>query len=145
MKTYSLKKTPQDCCPLNHTTMPSSSRTCSYPNEPRLTHSTPSNIKPAKSSLKNFSRQGKSPFQNPPKQHPSSLSRRRKQGNYDPVKTTSTSIAIPSRMSTSFPSSLTSSTNYEDCWFSPNLMYNGDITTSSSNPKTDGGPPLPPH
>ena len=43
------------------------------------------------------------------------------------------------------PSSLTSLTNYEDHWSSPNSMYDRDITMSSSNLKTDGRPPSPPH
>ena len=145
MKTYSLRKPPQDYHPPDHMTMPSNSRTHSYPNEPWLTCSTPSNIKPARNSLKNTSRQEKSPSRNPPKQCHSSLLKRRKLGSYVPAKTISTSIAIPSRIPIPSPSSLTSSTNYKNHRSSPNSMYDGGIIMSSSNRKTDGRLPSPPH
>ena len=142
---YSLRKPLQGYHLLNHMTMPLNSRTHSYPNEPRLTRLTPSNIKPARSSSKNTSRQRKSPPQNPLKQCPSSLSMGRKLVNYNPAKTTSTSIATQSTMSIPFPSSPTSLTNYEDRQFSSNSTYNGNITMSSSNLKTNGRLPSPPH
>ena len=145
MKMYSLRKPLQGYHLLNHMTMPLNSRTHSYHNEPRLTHLTPSNIKPARSSSKNTSRQRKSPPQNLLKQCPSSLSIGRKLGNYNPAKTTSTSIATQSTMPIPFPSSPTSLTNYEDRQFSSNSTYNGNITMSSSNLKTNGRLPSPPH
>ena len=145
MKTYSPRKLPQNYHPLNHTTMPSNSRTHSYSNGPKPTCSTPLNIKPAKSLSKNTSKQEKSLLQKLPRPHPSSLSRRRKLGNYVPTKTISTSIAISSRMPIPFPSSLTLSTNYKDCQSSLNSMYNRDTIISSSNWRTDGRPSSPPH
>ena len=144
-RTCFLRKPPPNYHPLNHTTMPSNSRTCSYPNEPRLTCSIPSNIKPAKSSLKNISRQGKSPLQNLPKLHHSSLSKRRKLGNYVPAKIIGASIAILSRMPTPFPLSPTLLTNYEDHQLLPNSTYDRNTITFSSNQRTNESPPSPPH
>ena len=73
------------------------------------------------------------------------LSKRNKQGNFAPVKTTGISIAIPSRTPISFPLSPTSSTNYKGHWSLSSSMYNGDITTSSSNKRTNGRQPSPLH
>ena len=144
MRTCFPRKPPSNYPPPDHMTMPLNSRTCLCPNGPRLTHSIPSNIKPVKSSLKNISRQGKSPLQNPLKLHHSFLLKRKKLGNYTPAKTTSISIATPSRMPTPSPSSLTLLTNCEGHQSSPNLMYVGDTTMSSSNWRTNRRQPLPP-
>ena len=95
MRTCFLRKPPPNYHPLDHKTTLLNSRTCLCLNERRLTHSIPSNIKLAKSLLKNISRQGKSPLQNLPRLHQSFSSKRRKLGNYAPAKTTSISIATP--------------------------------------------------
>ena len=116
--------------PLDHMTMSSNSRACLCPNRPRLTHSIPLNIKPAKNLLKNTSRQGKSPLQNLPRPCHSSLSKRRKLESYIPAKIISTSVAIPSRMPTPFSLSPSSLTNYKDCRSSPNSMYDGGTIMS---------------
>ena len=145
MKMYSLRKSPQNYHPLDHTTMPSNSRTHSYLKKPRLTHSTPSNIKPARNLLKNTSRQEKSSPWNFPKLRDFSLSKRWKLGNYDPAKIISTSIAIQSRMPIPSPLSLILLTNYENCWSSPTLTYNRNTIMSSSNQKTNERLPSPPH
>ena len=139
------EKSPQNCHPLGHMTMPSNSRTRLYPSGPKSTCLIPLNTKLAKSSLKNISKQKKSPPWNLPKPRHSSLSKRKRLGSYTPAKTISTSIATPSRTPTLFPSSPTLSTNYEDHWVSPNSTYDGDIITSSSNPRIDGRPPSLPH
>ena len=114
MKTCFLRKLPPNYHPPDHMTTPSNSRTCSYPNGPRPTCSIPSNIKPARRLSKNISRQEKFLLQNPPKLHHSYSSKRKKLGNYDPAKTTSFSIVIPSRMPIPSLLSLTSLTNYEN-------------------------------
>ena len=133
IQTYCPRKPSWNYHPSDAMITPSNSRTCSYLNEPRLIHRTSLNIKPARSSSKNTSRQERFPLQNPLKLHHSSLSKTKKLGNYAPVKTTSISIAIPSRMPISSPSSPTLLTNYEDCWSLPNLTCDGGITMSSSN------------
>ena len=142
---FSKKKNPPNYHPLDHMTMPSNLRIRLYPNGPRLTCSIPSNIKPAKSSLKNTSRQGKSPPQSLPRPCHFSLSRRKKLGNNALVKIISTSITIPSRTPTLFPLSLTSLINHKDHQSSPNLTYNRNITMSLSNQRTDGKLPSPLH
>ena len=142
---YFLRKPPPNYHPLNHTTTLLNSRTCSCLNGPRLTHSIPSNIKPAKSSLKNTSRQRKSSLQSLPKLCHCFLSKRKKLGNYTPAKIIGISIATPSKTPIPFPSSLTSLTNYEDSQSLPNSMYDWDTTTSSSNQRTNEKLPSPPH
>ena len=141
---YSLKKPPWNYHPPDLMITLSNSKTCLCPNDPRLTHSTPSNIKPARSVLMNISRQGRFSLPNPPKQHHFSLSKRKKLGNYAPAKTISISIAIQSRMPIPSPSSPISLTNYKNHWSSPNLMYDGGTTMSSSSRRTIGRQPSPP-
>ena len=69
MRMCFLRKPPSNYHPLDHMTMPLNSRTHSCLNGPKLTHSILLNTKPAKSSSKNTSRQGKSPLQNLSKPH----------------------------------------------------------------------------
>ena len=140
---YSLRKPPQNYHPPNHMTTPLNSKTCLSLNKPRSTHSTLSNIKLAKSSLKNTSRPAEFPLPNPLKQYHSFSSRRRKLGNYDPAKTTDTSIATQSRMLISSPLSLISLINSKNHQSLPSSMYDGDTTISLSSQRTIGRPPSP--
>ena len=73
---YSPRKPLQNYHPLNLIITPLNSRTRSYPNKLRLIHWTPLNIKPARGSLKNTSRQEKFPLSNPLKPYHSSLSKK---------------------------------------------------------------------
>ena len=142
---YSPRKLPWNYHPPDHMTTSLNSRTGSSPNKPKPIHSTPLNTKSAKNSLKNISRLEEFPLPNLPKQHCSSLSRRRKSGNYTPAKTTGISTATQSRMPILSPLSLTSSISSENHWFLQNSMHYRGITMSSSNQKTNKKLPSPPH